>query len=281
MQIIKKKLHHTIRKITLTKTGYFIGVFLIIIVLYGANKWFIYTVNKVAFDRKIAIYDVKTNKAKLSLKGTKSNTRMFDLESIHASESINPFDDDAKHWGGLLTSQPGVTVFDANEDGKLDVYFCQDGQNWARPTDDNGLISDKPFYQHNALYLNQGNDERGHPVFIQVSELCRNNDTYVEEELLVENYLFPRETVRDSEKRGGRQSIVAAAADFNNDGRPDLIVGNGLPGMIMVSPQDPTDYCPVLFPQPAGQRGTPINPYLPRASTLVRLYTPRHDVNDP
>ncbi len=145
---------------------------------------------------------------------------------------VDAFDDDAKDWSNLFSLFGGAfAVFDANGDGRLDVYFCQDGQNWTRPTDADGILLDEPRRQHNALYLNQGNNPDGSPIFTQVSELVAANDTYVGAELLVEDSLFPRQAATDSERRPGRQSLVAVAADFNADGLPDLLVGNQLPGM--------------------------------------------------
>ena len=252
--------------------------FLTLLALYGVHRWIVTTVNKVAFVRKVSMYDVSSESSKESLKSTKSKKQMHGTDGLYPMEQIDAFDEDAKHWGSIPMFHSGVTVFDANGDGRLDVYFCQDGQNWNRPTDDSGVLSDEPRYQHNALYLNQGNDERGHPIFVQIKELCRANDRYVKEEMLVENYLFPREAVVDSEKRGGRQSIVAAAADFNNDGRVDLIVGNGLPGMLWSHPK--TQRIMPRFVSPTGRSSRHSSQPLAALGLSLIEYTPRNNVDD-
>lgn len=148
-------------------------------------------------------------------------------------EEIEAFDDDAKSWGQFFTQMgaEGVLVFDANGDGRLDVYFAQDGQNWTRPTDAKGVLKDKPRLMGNVLYLNQGNDENGRPRFVQVGELPGAKGENAEAEMLIEGFLFARKSTTDSKQRFGRCSEVAVAADFNADGRIDLLVGNGLPGM--------------------------------------------------
>src|SRR5712691_9850780 len=94
------------------------------------------------------------------------------LDPPRPFEEIDAFDEDAKDWSNLFSHyMPGGLVFDANGDGRLDVYLCNDGQNFIRPTDANGVLLDAPRPQHNALYLNMGNDADGRPIFKQVSEL--------------------------------------------------------------------------------------------------------------
>lgn len=160
-----------------------------------------------------------------------------DLDEVRPFEEVDAFDDDAKHWSNIFSNySAGILVFDANGDGRLDVYFLQDGQNWTRPTDRDGVLLDEPRGRRSALYLNQGNDRQGRPRFVQVGRLSA-NERFIEEELLVENFWFPRRHTSDSRLRPGRISMVAAAADFNNDGRLDLIIGSGLPGMIFSHPK--------------------------------------------
>jgi len=144
-------------------------------------------------------------------------------------EEVDAFDEDAKSWGQFFSQMgsEGLLVFDANGDGRLDVYVCQDGQNWTRPTDANGVLEDRPRRMANVLYLNLGNDERGAPRFVQVGDLPGAD----RKELLIEGYLFPREHAGDSKDRPGRASDIAVAADFNGDGRPDILVGNAPSGM--------------------------------------------------
>ncbi|HEX5758007.1 MAG TPA: CRTAC1 family protein [Thermoanaerobaculia bacterium] len=192
---------------------------------------------------------------------------------------VEAFDDDAKDWSNMFSQYAaGVVTFDANGDGRLDVYFCQDGQNWTRPTDAKGVLLDAPRRQHNVLYLNQGNDAAGNPVFAQVAELARRNDTYVAEELLVENFLFPRRSLADSTERPGRKSTVALAADFDADGRTDLLVGGGLPGMIWSSPE--TQHVLWQFVSPVGRESRYSKQALTAAGMHFVRHQPRNNLED-
>lgn len=147
-------------------------------------------------------------------------------------EETSPFGEEGDNWSNPLScfGGGGVTVFDANGDGRADVYLSFDGQNWTRPSDESGVLADKPRLLSNMLFMNVGNDKDGNPQYKAIDELCK-NDTYVEEELLVEDYLFPRKSVKESKQRYGRASNVAVVADFNNDGRLDIMVGNQPPGI--------------------------------------------------
>lgn len=185
-----------------------------------------------------------------------------------------PFDDDALCWGTDLSA--GVLVFDADGDGRQDLYFPQAQSTVARPTDENGIFLDKPRLQHNGLYMNRGNGPDGTPKFVQIKELARANDTFVEEELLIEDYLFPRRSTSDSEDREGRLSLVAAAADLNADGRLDVIVGNGLPGLLISHPS--TQAVVVPFINPTGREVHKVEERLEHAwLRFIKDYEPRND----
>ena len=89
-------------------------------------------------------------------------------------EKLAAFDEDAWCWSNQFSQYgaAGILAFDANGDERIDVYFCQDGQNWTRPTDAEGVLAAEPRFQHNGLYLNQGAGPNGTPRFVAVGELA-------------------------------------------------------------------------------------------------------------
>ncbi len=260
-----------------------IAAALLIALVLIVNQVIIYMVHQRVYQRKLTFVDSTPLE---TLRDLKRQTGETDDPSFAALPPATPFeevealDDDAKCWTNQFSQYgaAGALAFDANGDGKLDLYFCQDGQNWTRPTDENAVLADEPRYQHNGLYLNQGNDEHGHPRFVQVKELVKANDTFVAEELLVEDYLFPRKSAADSEKAWGRSSNAAIAADFNNDGRLDLLVGNEPTGMFWSHPE--TQRVLMQFVNPVGRQAKRSKQPLSAYGMHLIGYEPRQSIHD-
>lgn len=263
------------------------AVALTLLTLYGIHRLIISLVRERLYDQGIVISEQQSGLNVLGNLRQKANVLPAAyspfLQEIEPFVEIDAFDDDAMDWSNMFSQYMGaLLVFDANGDGLMDVYFGQDGQNWTRPTDENAVLLDEPRYQHNALYLNQGNDAEGFPIFTQVSELaCADgaaNSTYVEEELLVEGYLFPRTGCDDSRKRFGRKSTVAVAADVNGDGRQDLLVGNVMPGMLWSHPE--TQNVLWQFVSPEGRKARHAKQALTAMGPFLVDYEPRHNRDD-
>ena len=250
--------------------------------LWTANHLFCARVRRLVHLRTLSFVEQNSlDELKRSKAAQESAGKRWHDHAIVPLEEIEPFDDDAHTWSNpfSLIGAAGLCVFDANGDGQLDVYFCHDGQNWTRACDENAVLRDEPRFTANVLYLNQGNDEQGHPIYTQIGELAKANDQYVEEELLVEGYLFPRKTTGDSRKRYGRASNVAVAADFNADGQIDLLVGNEPTGMLWSSPQ--TQRVLSRFIDPIGREAK--HGKLPLAGLglyFLNSYTPRQSIHD-
>ena len=209
----------------------FIGVGLVAVAsaVVVTDRAIVHTVRAKIYERELTFVDSTPLEVLKSLRAgaaVPEDGEFAELETPKPFVEVDGFDEDAWCWSNQFSQYgaAGTLVFDANGDGRLDVYFCQDGQNWTRPTDSRGVLLDTPRYQHNGLYMNLGNDADGRPLFKQVAELARANDTFVEQELLVEDYLVARRSADDAPERLGRSSNVAVAADFNGDGRLDLLV---------------------------------------------------------
>jgi hypothetical protein len=213
------------------------GIMLFMAAMLGANEVFVRAVREAVRERQLSFTDERPIEV---LQTLLRDVAIEDDQPDLAERLPRPqpfveaeaFDDEAHSYSQMFSDfGGGIAVFDANGDGRLDVYLVHDGRNWTRPTDENGVLSDEPRCQRNILYLNQGNDTHGRPIFARIDELAKRNDTFVREELLVEGYLYPRENVSDSSCRPGRKANGVLVADFNNDGRPDLYVGNQPDGM--------------------------------------------------
>ncbi|MDX1546007.1 MAG: VCBS repeat-containing protein, partial [Rhodothermales bacterium] len=203
------------------------------------------------------------------------------LDPVAPFDEVDAFDADAMDWSSFFDgyAAAGALLFDANGDGRLDAYFTHNNATWVRPTDADAVIQDKPRISGNGLYLNLGNDAAGRPIFRQVKDLAAQNDTYVEEELLVENFLYPRKRVEESTDRVGRASSVALAVDLNNDGRQDLVVGSILPGMLWSHPK--TQRVMGQFVRPVGRQAVHSKtPLVAQGLYFVKDYRPNDDRND-
>ena len=73
---------------------------------------------------------------------------------------------DAGGAAGEMTWSTGVSMVDINADGRLDIYVCNSGDTQGRQ-------------RTNELFINQGNDEHGHPIFVeQAAQFGLNDDGY-------------------------------------------------------------------------------------------------------
>ncbi len=259
-----------------------LGLVVLVIILFITNTIIINLVRTRVYERTLTFVDNTAIEVLRELKRADTSSsvnRIIKLDSTQPFLEIEAFDADAMCWSNQFSQYgaAGVLVFDANNDNLLDVYFCQDGQNWTRPTDSKGVLLDKPRFQHNGLYLNQGNDNNDKPIFNQISDLVK-NDLYVEEELLIEDYLFPRKSSIDSTDRWGRSSNVAVAADFNNDGLLDVLVGNEPQGMFWSHPK--TQRVLMQFVNPVGREAKKSKQPLTAQGLYFIDYTPRHSLKD-
>ncbi len=262
---------------------YAVGLAVLAAGVFIANEIILHLVRTKVYERELTFVDDTPLDVLKALKRNApaaSEEGYAELETPRPFLEVDAFDDDALSWSNQFSQYgaAGLLAFDANGDDRLDLYFVQDGQNWTRPTDDDGVLLDEPRYQHNALYLNQGNDKEGRPIFRQISELAEANDTFVAEELLIEDYLLPRRTTSDSEKRWGRSSNVAVAADFNNDGLLDVLVGNEPQGMFWSHPK--TQRVLMQFVNPVGREAKKSRQPLAAQGLYFIEYEPRHSLED-
>ncbi len=154
---------------------------------------------------------------------------------IEIDESIKGFEQigDMLGEGGLSPNaivMRGVATFDANGDGLQDLYIPNNGRPTASQMDENGVLQlDKRLPAiPSTLYINLGNDSNGNPILKSSEEIIKDskNDQYVLEELLPENKYNPRKSIEDERYRPGRIGRGAVGADFNGDGRVDLLILN-------------------------------------------------------
>ena len=262
----------------LTRGAILIGVLFLGDALFRAAIKNVTHERELAFDGQSAA-EVQGS-AKKWLEEAKSDPSFAPLEPATPFREVEVLDADAHSWSNMssLFGGAGATVFDANGDGRLDVYLVHDGQNWTRPTDADGVLMDSPRYTANGLYLNQGNRADGSPILTQVSELVRANDLFVAAELLVEDYLEPRQSADDSTERWGRQSNLSLAADLNGDGRPDLLVGNQPPGMPWSHPD--TQRVLTRFVDPIGRQARQSKQPLVAMGMHLVPYAPRQSLHD-
>ncbi|MFT4975119.1 MAG: hypothetical protein ACI8S6_001006 [Myxococcota bacterium] len=253
-------------------------------VAWAGNALFCYSIGRFAHERQLAFDATSMQEVQSAaadwMASAAEDPSFAPLSDARAFREVFVLDDDAHSWSNMssLFGGAGATIFDANGDGRLDLYLTHDGQNWTRPTDEDAVLLDTPRYTANGLYLNQGNRPDGSPIFVQVSALVTANDTHVAAELLVEDYLEPRQTTADSTQRWGRQSNLALAADLNGDGRPDLLVGNQPPGMPWSHPD--TQRVLSRFVDPIGRQARQSKQPLVALGMHLVPYSPRQSLND-
>ncbi len=166
-------------------------------------------------------------------------------QKISLDKNIIPF----KNIGAKLGNEAkgnnailfrGMAILDANNDGKMDLYFTHTGRPLSKKNDEDGVLqTDTPQdAKPNVLYLNQGNDSNGDPIYKTVPDIIKEqkNKTYVEEELLIEDKYKPRKSIEEDPFGIGRIGFGAQAGDFNGDGLVDLLVLNHHYGMPFTEP---------------------------------------------
>jgi hypothetical protein len=175
----------------------------------------------------------------------------------------------------LESSGSGITVFDYNNDGFMDIYMMN-GKYLEGISDKNG---EKYKNAHNSLYKNNGNGTftevtqkagiAGHNWCMAAGAIDLDNDGY--QDLYVLNYgpnVFYHNngdgTFKDitnslglagPEKLNGftKWSIGVSFWDYNKDGRLDAMVGN----FMAFDPAYKTPATPDLMPSPAEYNGQP------------------------
>ncbi|MAE65186.1 MAG: hypothetical protein CMJ18_13020 [Phycisphaeraceae bacterium] len=259
-----------------------IALLALVTLVYAANATMIHLVHREVYQDNLTFVDQTPLDAVMDLgqDDTANDPSFAPLEKARPFAKRDAFGEDAYCWSNQFSQYgaAGILVFDANGDGRLDVYFCQDGQNWTRPTDKDGVLMDAPRFQYNGLFINRGNDDDGAPTFSPAGELAKRNDRFVAEELLVEDYLYPRSSTADDQRRPGRGSNTAVAADFNGDGRIDLLVGNTPRGMIWSHPD--TQRVLMQFVNPVGREAKKSKQPLSAMGLHLVDYVPDLGVNN-
>ena len=140
-------------------------------------------------------------------------------DSISLDTTIVPFREIGASLGDLgkrnntLMLFTGVTIFDANGDGRLDLFVPHRGRPIAKAVDENNVLQPTTTVKPKpcALFLNQGNDAQGDPIFKSVQELLEGgSDNGSRAELLFENKYTPRNSV----KRGRLWSRTAGQSRY-------------------------------------------------------------------
>lgn len=164
----------------------------------------------------------------------KSTPTVFE-EDATLDETIRGFQEIGESLGELAKGNNvivlrGMATFDANGDGLQDIYFVHSGRPTARPSNESHVLQmdDRVKAKPNTLFLNQGNDKDGNPIFKSVPELIGKQETrsHTMEELLIENKYTPRTSIEEDPYREGRIGQGVITADFNGDKKVDILVLN-------------------------------------------------------
>jgi hypothetical protein len=157
--------------------------------------------------------------------------RKLKKNQISPFREISPLDEKAKTWSSIFNvPSSGFTIFDFNSDGLLDIMIAHSGQNLEKATDSKGVLVQDKISIPNQVYINQGNDKDGNPIYKNLTDIIKKSNTkYLKEELLFEGLYFPRNSPSAPIDKIRLTSAIIPV-DINSDGKTDLILGQGMPG---------------------------------------------------
>ena len=214
----------------------FVTPFILILFLFGAYNYALSTMGEDNINVGIGLLKQRLGiEVDLDHKLPESRSHVEFNEEIILDKSITGFEEIGNSLGYLaegnnVVNLRGMATLDANQDGLQDIYFTHNGRPLARPSDENHVLqTDKRVNaKPNTLFLNQGNDENGNPIYKSVQELLKinKNQKNIRAELLIENKYEPRESIEDNPYKEGRIGYGVVTADFNGDKKVDILVLN-------------------------------------------------------